>query len=148
MVHSAPRKMMFLHGQGSPAGYSPWGLRESDMTEEQSTQGNSQDKTNSILFLGDLVRTESLWEHMDNNPCLLVCLLSFLPPYLSTFFLSFLPPSHLSLSSILLPSLSSTFLHFLSLFHSLHTFSLSLSLLSLFWPHWLFVFYLNIVVRQ
>ena len=22
------------HGQGSPAGYSPWGLKESDMTEQ------------------------------------------------------------------------------------------------------------------
>ncbi|RCU29071.1 hypothetical protein DVA69_17305 [Acinetobacter baumannii] len=49
-----------FHGQRSLAGCSPWGHKESDMTDEQSTQGNSQNKTSNILFLGDLVGTESL----------------------------------------------------------------------------------------
>ena len=40
--HSTPLQYSCLenpHGQRSLAGYSPWGCKESDMAERQSTQG-------------------------------------------------------------------------------------------------------------
>ena len=62
------------HGQRSLAGYSPWGRKESDKTEQLNTHTHTHTHThwsqrNKDEFRGQILRTVSLRNNQLNNLC-------------------------------------------------------------------------------